>query len=197
MLNFIQGIINRIDRIAYREAKFRLAACGENVRFSPLRTDLFYSTLYIGNDVYIGPGALFLSSESYIKIGNKVLFGPNVTIIGGNHSSHIVGKYMFDYKLSEKLPSDDAPVIIEDDVWVGTGAIILKGVTIGRGSIVAAGAVIAKSVPPYAIIGGVPAKILKFRWKPEEILKHEAILYKESQRLKKEDLMLSQSGFTT
>ena len=53
---------------------------------------------------------------------------------------------------------------------------ILKGVTIGRGSVVAAGAVVTKSCPPYSIIGGVPAKVLKMRFTPEEIVKHESIL---------------------
>lgn len=54
---------------------------------------------------------------------------------------------------------------------------ILKGVTIGRGSVVAAGAVVTKSCPPYSIIGGVPAKVIKQRFSPEEIVKHESILY--------------------
>ena len=66
---------------------------------------------------------------------------------------------------------------------------ILKGVTIGRGSVVAAGAVVNKSCPPYSIIGGVPAKILKYRFSIEEILEHEKILYPESKRFTKEELI--------
>lgn len=76
----------------------------------------------------------------------------------------------------EKLPENDAPVVIEDDVWIGANVTILKGVTIGRGSVVAAGVVVTKSCPPYSIIGGVPAKVLKMRFTPEEIVKHESIL---------------------
>ena len=76
----------------------------------------------------------------------------------------------------EKLPENDAPVVIEDDVWIGANVTRLKGVTIGRGSVVAAGAVVTKSCPPYSIIGGVPAKVLKMRFTPEEIVKHESIL---------------------
>lgn len=60
------------------------------------------------------------------------------------------------------------PIIVEDDVWIATNALILSGVTIGRGAIVAAGAVVVKDVPPYAIVGGNPAKILKYRF-PLEI----------------------------
>lgn len=58
----------------------------------------------------------------------------------------------------------DQPVVIEDDVWVGANVTILKGVTIGHGSVVAAGAVVTKSCPPYSIIGGVPAKVLRKRF---------------------------------
>ena len=60
---------------------------------------------------------------------------------------------------------------------VGCNVTILKGVTIGRGSVVAAGAVVTKSCPPYSIIGGVPAKIIKQRFTIDEIVKHEEILY--------------------
>lgn len=157
--------------------------CGRNVVFYPTRSDFYYKHIFIGNNVFIGPGASFIAFISHIEIGDKVSFGPNVTIRGGNHSTHIIGKYLADYKTSDKRPEDDQPVIIEKDVWVGTGAIILKGVRIGRGAIVAAGAVVNRNVPPYVIVGGVPAKIIKYRWNPEEIIKHEEILYPPEERL--------------
>ena len=67
----------------------------------------------------------------------------------------------------------DQPVVIEDGVWCGANVTILKGVTIGRGSVVAAGAVVTKSFPPYSIIGGIPAKLIKMRFTEEEIKKNE------------------------
>ena len=88
---------------------------------------------------------------------------------------------------------NDAPVIIEDDVWTGANITILKGVTIGRGSVIAAGAVVNKSCPPYSIIGGVPAKVLKYRFSIEEVLKHERLLYPENKRLTEEELIASRS----
>lgn len=146
---------------------------GRNFMFDP--DDYFsYSTISVGHDVLIGSGAHFAASETYITIGSKVMFGPKVTIMGGDHNTRVIGSYMFDIK--KKLPENDQPVIIEDDVWVGAGAIILKGVTIGRGSIIAAGAVVTRTCDPYSIVGGIPAVLLKRRFTPEEIKRHENIL---------------------
>ena len=61
-------------------------------------------------------------------------------------------------------------ITIEDDVWIGFGATILSGVTIGQGAVIAAGSVVTKDVPPYAIVGGVPAKVIKYRF-PEKMIK--------------------------
>lgn len=166
-----RGIKNRVFRYFL---KFSFKRCGTNVKFN--NKDIFsYKNISVGNDVYIAPGAVFLSSDSEIIIGNKVLFGPNVTIITGDHPIDLRGKYIYDIK--EKSPGEDLPVIIEDDVWIGTGAIILKGVTVSRGAVVAAGAVVTKNVKPYAIVGGVPARTIRFRGEDSEIAKHEELLY--------------------
>ena len=146
---------------------------GKNFIFDP-SGQYSFSTISVGNDVYIGPGACLLAGDSAIEIGNKVMFGPNVTIMGGDHNFSVVGKYMFDVK--EKKPGDDLPVYIHDDVWIGTGAIVLKGVTIGAGSLVAAGALVKDDVPKYAIVAGVPAKIVRMRFSNDEIAAHEQML---------------------
>lgn len=171
------------DRVLMYLYRHQFAQCGRNVVFYPTRSDIFYRHVFVGNNVFIGPGASFMAFISSIRIGSNVMFGPNVIIRGGNHSTHILGKLLSDYKTEDKLPEDDQPVIIENDVWIGTGAIILKGVTIGRGAIIAAGAVVTKSVPPYAIAGGIPAKVIKFRWTMAEIRRHEEILYSPDDRL--------------
>jgi acetyltransferase-like isoleucine patch superfamily enzyme len=154
--------------------------------FDP-RDSFSYANIEVGDDVSIGSGALFLATESKISIGNKVMFGPNVTIIGGNHNTSIVGRFMYD--VHEKRTEDDQDVIFEDDVWVGSCAVILKGVRVGRGSILAAGAVVIKDVLPYTIVGGVPAKRLAMRFGDVEmIMKHEAQLYPPEKRLSVEHL---------
>ncbi len=93
---------------------------------------------------------------------------------------------MFVSDISEKNKPKgyDKDVIIEKDVWIGCNVTLLAGVTVGRGSIIAAGALINKDVPPYAVVGGIPAKVIKFRWETiEEILQHESILYPIDERL--------------
>lgn len=146
---------------------------GRNFVFDPFGTYSF-KTIEVGDDVYIGPGAMLSASESGIVFGNKIMLGPNVTMMGGDHNTTQIGRFMYD--VEEKLPENDVPIVIEDDVWIGTGAIILKGVTIGMGSIVAAGALVINNVPPYSIVGGVPAKVLKIRFTEEQLKQHKQIL---------------------
>lgn len=163
-------IINRIKMIILKPC---FKNCGSNVVFDP-NGKYSFKTISIGSDVFIGSGANFAASESSIKIGSKVMFGPNVTIMGGDHNTSEIGKYMFDVK--SKLPENDMPVVIGDDVWVGTRVIILKGVTIGEGSIIGAGSLVTKSCPPYSILIGVPAKIHKLRFTEAQLKKHKSIL---------------------
>lgn len=163
-------------RLRMHLVRERFASHGKNVIFDP-RDTFSYETIHVGDDVFIGPGALFAASETVIRIGNKVMFGPKVTLLGGNHNTGVVGAYMFDVK--EKRPEDDLPIVIEDDVWVGAGAFVLKGVTIGRGAIVGAGAVVTKDVPPYAIVVGNPARVVRMRFSPEQVSQHEAALLQQ------------------
>jgi acetyltransferase-like isoleucine patch superfamily enzyme len=148
---------------------------GKNVRFFPFNSDIHYWNVTAGDDVYIGPFACFICGIAGIEIGSKVIMGPNVTIITGEHPIDLRGRYIYDIK--EKRPEEDVRVKIQDDVWLGAGATILKGVEIGRGAVVAAGAVVKKDVPPYAIVGGIPAKVIKYRGTGEELKAHEIKLY--------------------
>ena len=129
---------------------------GTRFRFDP---DGYYSfsTIDVGDDVFLGPGAFLSASESFIRIGNKVMFGPNVTVLGGDHRLDVLGMLMAD--VVEKRPEDDRGVTIADDVWIGAGAIVLKGVSIGRGAVVAAGAVVTRDVPEDTIVVGNPARV--------------------------------------
>lgn len=136
---------------------------GKNVKIGNNVT-LTFNNVSFGNNVFVGNGCLFLAAIAKIEIGNDIMFGPNVMIITGDHRVDMKGRTMFSITNSEKLPENDAPVILEGDNWIGAGAIILKGVTIKKGAVVAAGAVVTKDVPENAIVGGNPAKVIKMRF---------------------------------
>ena len=95
--------------------------------------------------------------DGKIKIGNYVHTGADVMIIAFNHG--------FDTRDIPTIEQDyyDGTITIGDDVWIGGGASILAGVTIGKGAIIAGGAVVNKDVPEYAIVGGIPARVIKYR----------------------------------
>lgn len=172
--NVIFRLYNKIYIPLYKK---RMGRCGDNVFFSPIDSVIFYDNLYVGDNVYIGYHADFVSAKSKIIIHDHVMFGPHVSIRGGDHRTDIVGRFVDEIKDCDKIPENDQDVIFEGDNWIGMNVTILKGVTIGRGSIVAAGAVVTKNTPPYSIVGGVPAKVLKMRFSDVEILEHEALLY--------------------
>ncbi len=113
--------------------------------------------LFLKDNVNLNPGARFLG-KGKVEIGSYFHTGHNLTIISTNH------RYGDE---AEAIPYDKTrihkPVIIKDFVWLGDSVIIIPGITIGKGAIVAAGAIVTKDVPDYAIVGGNPAKVIKYR----------------------------------
>lgn len=154
----------------------RFAGYGKNFDFDPDGT-YSYETITVGDNVTLGARPTLLATRSTIRIGSNVMFGPGVTVRGGNHRFDIVGVPINAVSDEMKRPEDDLGVVIEDDVWVGGGATILAGVTIGRGSVIGGSSVVTKSIPPYSIAVGNPARVIKQRFGAEDILKHENILY--------------------
>lgn len=110
----------------------------------------------IGDDVYIGPDAYWYG-QGTIEVGNNVIFGPKTVIWTVNHN----------YESDVCLPYDEIDhykkVTINNNVWIGYGVRIAPGVTIGEGAVIAMGANVVKDVPPLAIVGGNPAKVIKER----------------------------------
>lgn len=155
--------------------KSMLGSCGRGVYFG-YGCNLTWQNVYIGDDVSIGSNAMFMSARARVVIGNHVMFGPNVSIITGDHRTDILGRYMITITNDEKRPGDDRDVVLEGDNWIGASAIILKGVRIGRGAVVAAGAIVTRDVPPYAIVGGNPARLIRMRFSSQDIAEHERLL---------------------
>ncbi len=117
--------------------------------------------LTVGNNSGFGDYN-FIGVRGTIEIGNDVLFGPRVSIHAENH---LYEKYDTPIR---KQGASRKGVKIEDDCWIGSGSIIVDGVTIGKGSVVAAGSVVTKSTPPYSVVAGVPATTIKMRKKNME-----------------------------
>lgn len=117
--------------------------------FPPFYSD-FAKNIHLGKNVFINSSCHF-QDQGGIYIGDNVLIGHNVTLATINHD--------LDPKMSRK--NHHAPIFIKDNVWIGSGAIILPGVTIGEWSVIGAGSVVTKDVPPYSVYAGVPAKFIK------------------------------------
>lgn len=112
--------------------------------------------LEIENNVGIAQNC-FIQVRGRVKIGSNIMFAPNVSIFSENHNTTDTERLMIEQGTNRK------GVVIGDDVWVGTRAVILDGVTVGKGSIIAAGSIVNRDVEPYSIVGGIPARVLKVR----------------------------------
>lgn len=118
----------------------------------------------------------YKGSLAKVIIGNYCSIGPEVTVItGGIHPINRISTFPFkiqwhlDGRYEDGMPYTKGDVVIGSDVWIGTGVIILSGVHLGHGSVIAAGAVVTKDVPQYAVVGGNPAKLIKYRFNDERI----------------------------
>lgn len=163
----IKQILKNIKMLFIRIRQRNLVRCGKGT--------------YFGNSVKIGPGRVSIGNYSFVgpecwlqsnaDIGNYVMLAGRVAIVGGDHRIDVPG-----------VPAINAgrdinkQVIIEDDVWVGYGVIIMHGVKIGEGSVIAAGAIVTKEVPPYVIYGGVPAREIRKRFSEDDIKLHRESL---------------------
>lgn len=152
--------------------KNMMPQCGKDV-YLENHCDGNWNNIYCGTDIHIGRNNLFLCALAPIEIRDHVMFGPNVTVITGDHRTDLIGRYMTSVRNEEKLPENDQAVVFEGDNWIGANVTILKGVRIGKGAIVASGAVVNKDVPPYSIVGGVPARVIKYRFSEEQIKEHQ------------------------
>lgn len=138
-----QEIIEIMSRLTHKKVddSFRL--------FPPFYAD-FGKNITFGKNVFINSSCHF-QDQGGIKIGNGVFIGHNVVLATATHDL----KPGMNRKLSYK------PIVIEDNVWIGSNATILQGVKIGEWSVVAAGAVVTKNVEPFTVVGGIPAKFIK------------------------------------
>lgn len=127
----------------------------------------------VGNNTYGELNIVSFRNVTRLFIGNFCSIGQNVNfILDAGHILNNISTYPFktallNYKNEEAISKGN--IIIDDDVWIGFGATIMSGVHIGQGAVIAAGSVVTKDIPPYAVVGGVPAKVIKYRF-PSDII---------------------------
>ena len=163
----IDGASRAFNKLLLMPALRRsFAACGDNVTLGRHSEVAGAGNIYFGHDVYLGPRATLLTTRAKIHVGDYVMSGPNLTVITGDHRIDILDRPMMTLADEDKLPENDQDVIIGDDVWMGSGVTVLKGVCVSDHCVIAAGSVVTKNVEPeYSIWGGVPARCLGSRLK--------------------------------
>jgi acetyltransferase-like isoleucine patch superfamily enzyme len=153
MLNLIRTWVRtRREKSLRRQFK----SIGAGVVLSPGIQVAYPDRIDIGDHVYIGPEAL-IAGDGGLTLGHGVIIGPRVTLLTSTHR----------YDPAEAIPYDAVtllrPIAIEPFVWIGANVSVVPGVRIGEGAVVAMGAVVTKDVPRGAVVGGNPARILKYR----------------------------------
>tara|TARA_R110000868_G_scaffold20682_2_gene87173 strand:- start:2323 stop:2865 length:543 start_codon:yes stop_codon:yes gene_type:complete len=180
MFGIVKKFVHYLRNLYLINIKYKAYKIGKNVHFGKGVNLWAKHKISIGNNFYIGR---YSQIECDAEIGDNVIFGNYVALVGKyDHNYHQIGTSI---RLASQIRDKNyswhglhSKVSIQDDVWVGYGAIIMSGVTIGKGSIIAAGSIVTKDVESYAIVGGNPAKFIKFRFSPDEIKLHEKKLYK-------------------
>lgn len=180
---FLLEMEKRRKNYVFRKDKIRFS-CGCTIVDSQLGKNTFlgenafFHNSVLGDMSYIGPN----SRISNTRIGKFCSIAPNVEIVLGKHPVNMVSTHPAFYSthkpfktFSDKIYYDEYDkVAIGNDVWIGEGVLIPGGVTIGNGAVVAARAVVSKDVAPYSIVGGIPAKHIKYRFDEETIHKLES-----------------------
>ncbi len=186
MLDFLLKLTCRIlgapawlrARCRGRLLRRQLASCGRGFIFHGDWQIAQPRNIHIGDEVYIGPGAMIsINDGTVLRMGHRVMIGPGLTIMGGDHSFRVIGKPMRHVLTG----INEGEIVLEDDVWCGANVTILRRVRVGEGTIVGAGSVVPKSLPPYATCVGNPCRPVRLRFSDEELRQHLSLLGRDAE----------------
>lgn len=172
-LSLLKIIFYSLYYFSYGLVKYLPTPIGEPLRYLVLKIFLRHLgrtsirirdgvTIHLPEKVSIGEHTtlnewVLIDGSGGVKIGDWVRIGHSASILSSDH--HFADKNT----PIARQPLATSPVVVEDDVWIGCGAKILRGIRIGKGSIIGAGSVVTRNVPPYVVVAGVPAKVIKKR----------------------------------
>jgi acetyltransferase-like isoleucine patch superfamily enzyme len=158
----------------------RFGLYGKNINIIPPITIPNPENVYLHGNNGLNNATILTTNARFIMFPNSGA-ASGLKVITGNHA-RVIGIPYRHITEDIKPKGLDADVIVKEDVWIGVNVTLLSGVTIGRGATVAAGAVVSKSMPPYCICGGIPAKVIKFYWTIDQIIEHEKQIYPAEER---------------
>lgn len=173
--------------------KQKLGYCGKRVKV--IWPNTLSSKIFLYDDVYIYGHAKFI-----IGRGGKFIMkhhsgaSQGITVITGKHGERI-GKWFHDTMWTGEFDIETT-VTVEEDARIGANVTLMPRVTIGRGAQVGACSVVTKNVPPYSVVAGNPARVIKFIFTPDQIIEHEQLLYPEQERLSIEYLQEIQKQYS-
>lgn len=198
--------IKQAIRLARKERLWRRVNPHNDTHIGNVRVNTDLITVGKGTYGYLNVDST--GTQGHLTIGSFCSIAPGVLfIINNEHPLNLISTYPFQVKVTHDCSVEALSrggIHVDDDVWIGTNAIILDGVSIGRGAVVAAGAVVTKDVSPYAVVGGCPAKVIKMRFdqkhidllssidfknlSPETIRRNIALFYKPVDALEPSDI---------
>lgn len=187
-----QRIKNKLDRILHIDRRDEYGYLAQDAYLAPDVIVFNKKNLFLYENTSIPEGSLILNPRSKFIMKRGSFSSYNLCVCPGNHMP-LVGMWKHDVTdaIKDELDKEgkyDRDIIVEEDVWIGINVTLLNGAHIGRGCIVGAGCVIAGDWPPYAVIAGNPARIIKAVFSLEDIIQHEEKLYAPEERIPREQL---------
>lgn len=185
IVKIIDVLISRYRGYKIKKLKNQLGYCGSNV---DIRFDTVCKPehIFLDDHTNIYVPFTFISEDGCFYMKKNSGAAQGLTVITDTHNreiKHLLKDKRLFYGREGNVSND---VVVDEDVWIGANVTLLPGVKVGRGANVGANSVVRKSVPPYSVIIGNPAKVIGFSFTPDEIIEHEKILYPEEERLPRE-----------